>query len=160
MRMIKGYSQAITIDAAKQDDLPAILALLVKCGLPRDGLADHLRTTLVARESKRIVGCSALELYEDCALIRSVAVDPSFRGQGLGLRLTKAALDMARLHQALTAYLLTTTAVTFFLRTGFKPLSRAEVPGNVRRSIQFTTLCPDTAIAMTASLMPEEELSS
>lgn len=148
------------IDAARQDDLPTILALLAKCGLPKDGLADHLRTTLVAREGNRIVGCSALELYQDCALLRSVAVDPAFRGQGIGLRLTQAALDMARDHQVLTVYLLTTTASTFFLKTGFKHVSRSQVPEKVRRSIEFTSLCPDTAITMTTSIMPEEELSS
>jgi amino-acid N-acetyltransferase len=148
-------SRAVRIDAAEQSDLPAIFALLTKCGLPKDGLADHLHTTFVARERRRIVGCSALELFEDCALLRSVAVEPSFREQGLGLRLTKAALDEAKVHQAVTVYLLTTTTGKFFLKTGFKSVSRSEVPEKVRRSIQFTTLCPDTAIAMTASLTEE-----
>ena len=43
----------VTIERARPDDLPAILALLEQHALPPDGLADHLSTTLVAQEVGR-----------------------------------------------------------------------------------------------------------
>jgi len=58
---------------ASRDELPGILELLQEAGLPPDGLADHLSTTLVARQEGRVVGSAALELYGRAALLRSVA---------------------------------------------------------------------------------------
>lgn len=147
----------VTIDGAKQEELPTILALLDECKLPKGGLAANLSTTLVARNGDKIVGCSALESYGDCALLRSVAVKPSFRGRGLALRLTGAALDLAKRRKVTTVYLLTETASTFFSKLGFEPVSRSDVPQKVKRSVEFTTLCPDTAAVMTISLMQERQ---
>ena len=62
----------------------------------RQGLSDYLATTLVARADQTVIGSAALEPYGAAALLRSVAVDQAFRGQGLGQRLTQAAL--ARCH--------------------------------------------------------------
>jgi amino-acid N-acetyltransferase len=149
---MKEYSASITIGGAKQEELPAILALLDECDLPREGVAAHITTTIVARYEKEIVGCSALELYERYALLRSVAVKPSFRGRGLGARLTSATLDLARHHLVTAVYLLTEAASAFFAKLGFATIVRSDVPQKVRESLEFTTLCPDTATVMTISL--------
>jgi amino-acid N-acetyltransferase len=146
-------SANIEIGGARQEELPDILALLDECGLPKEGLAPHLSTTLVARDGNQIVGSSALEMYGESALLRSVAVKPSFRGQGLGRRLTRAGLDLAKHHQVTAVYLLTETAGTFFPRLGFKSIPRSDVPEKVQRSVEFATLCPNTAIAMEISLI-------
>jgi amino-acid N-acetyltransferase len=148
-------SANIEIGGARQKELPDILALLDECGLPGEGLAPHLSTTLVARGGKQIVGSSALEMYEEFALLRSVAVKPSFRGRGLARRLTRAALDLARHHQVKAVYLLTETADTFFPKLGFKSIRRSDVPEKVQRSVEFTTLCPDTATVMEISLIQQ-----
>jgi len=144
------------IEAAKADDLPAILAFLEKNGLPQDGLSDHVSTTLVAREDQTIVGSAALELYDTVALLRSVAVADSLRGQGMGQQLTKAALNLAKEHGVTLVYLLTETARGFFPRFGFRPLPRSEVMLAVQRSMEWTTACPVTAQAMVAQLSPDE----
>ena len=143
------------IAGAREEDLPHILALLDECDLPREGLAPHFSTTLVARDGNQIVGSSALEMYEEFALLRSVAVKPSFRGRGLGRRLTGAALDLAKHHQVTAVYLLTETAGAFFPKFGFKLIPRSEVPEKIQRSVEFTTLCPDTCKAMEISLTQE-----
>src|SRR5262245_53687185 len=103
----------ITIGAARDSDLPAVLALLERSGLPPDGLSEHMVTTLVARSGDAVVGSAALEVYGAAALLRSVAVDSALRGQGLGQRLTRAALDLARQLGIATVYLLTETASDF-----------------------------------------------
>ena len=143
---------AIIIEAAHVDDLPAILALLQKSGLPQDGLSDHVATTLVAREDHAIVGSAALELYGTVALLRSVVVADQLRGQGLGQQLTKEALKLAEQHGVTLVYLLTETASGFFPRFGFRPIPRSEVAAAIHASTEWTTACPDTAQAMVADL--------
>jgi N-acetylglutamate synthase-like GNAT family acetyltransferase len=54
---------------ATEKDLDAVLSLLTRRVLPKDGLTDHLGTTLVATNDGQIVGCAALELYVDGALL-------------------------------------------------------------------------------------------
>lgn len=140
------------ITSATPADLAPILDLLARSKLPGEGLADHLTTTLVAREQDSLVGCAALELYGRAALLRSVAVDPAWRGRGLGLRLTQAALDLARRHEVHTVYLLTETAGDFFPKCGFRRTTREAVDPAVRRSVEFTTVCPASALTMALDL--------
>lgn len=143
---------SIVIQAANSNDLPGILMLLEKSGLPQDGLSDHLATTLVAREDQAIVGSAALELYGTTALLRSVAVADRLRGQGLGQQLTKAALNIAKQQGIAIVYLLTETAGNFFPRFGFRPIARSEVAAAVQASVEGTTACPVTAQAMVSEL--------
>ena len=150
---MKSIPADMPISAAKRDELPEILALLEECELPKEGLATHLSTTLIARKGKEIVGCSSLELYQEFALLRSVAVKPPFRRRGLALKLTRAALDLAKRYQVTNVYLLTETASSFFSKIGFVRVPRSDVPESIQRSAEFTTLCPDTAAVMTMSLV-------
>jgi arsenate reductase len=141
------------IAPASSADLPAAMSLLDACGLPTEGFADHLATALVARDGTSVVASAALELYDDAALLRSVAVARPYRGRGLGERIVRAALDMAARRGVVSVYLLTTTATQFFSRRlGFRPIARADVPDAVRVSAEFTRLCPDGAAAMTCRL--------
>ena len=144
----------IKVGKATSRELPRVLRLLEESGLPDAGLQEHLATLLVARDEERIVGSAALEMYGDAALLRSVATHSSVRGQGLGQSLTRAALDLAREEGVTRLYLLTESAETFFTRFGFEPIDRREVPSAVRASVEFTTACPDSAIAMELSLGP------
>jgi amino-acid N-acetyltransferase len=150
---MKSNPAGAPIGAANRDELPEILALLEECGLPKEGLATHLSTTLVARLGKEIVGCSALELYQEFALLRSVAVKSPFRKRGLALKLTRAALDLAKRYKVTNVYLLTETASPFFSKVGFMRVPRSDAPENIQRSTEFTTLCPDTATVMAISLV-------
>lgn len=142
----------IPIELAWPDELPEILALLEECGLPPDGLGDHLSSTIVARREGRVVGSAALELFERTALLRSVAVRRDLRGAGLGGRLTAAALNLALELGVEEAYLLTETADSFFPRFGFRWVPRSEVPEDVRRSVEFISACPAGARAMALRL--------
>jgi amino-acid N-acetyltransferase len=143
------------ITAAAAADWPDIERLLADGGLPVEGLSTHRDTTLVAREPRRIVGCAALELYGDAALLRSVAVDGGLRRSGVGTALTVAALELARRHRVRQVYLLTETAAEFFPRFGFTRIGRSDVPETVRRSVEFMQLCPDSAVVMTLALRAE-----
>ena len=142
----------VAIHLAATADYDGIAALLDAERLPLAGLKDHFDQMLVARDGSRIVGCAALEVYQDGALLRSVAVDAAHRGTGLGSELTRAALQRAREHDAAAVYLLTTTAERFFPRFGFEVIDRADVPESVRRSAEFSGACPSSAIVMRTSL--------
>ena len=116
--------------------------------LPVDGLLDHLDTAVVARADGRVVGCAALEVYADGALLRSVVVDADANGQGIGTQLTTAALDLANVLGMPAVYLLTTTAEAFFPKFGFVRIGRDQVPASVQMSVEFRSACPSTAIVM------------
>jgi amino-acid N-acetyltransferase len=136
------------IESATDQDLHGIRSLLQRLDLPLDGVDDHVKTMLVAREDGLVVGTAGLELYEDGALLRSVAVDPRLQGQHLGHELTEAALQLAERYRIGTVSLLTTTAGRFFPRCGFEPIARGDVPASVQASIEFRSACPASAIVM------------
>jgi amino-acid N-acetyltransferase len=140
------------IEIATEGDLPSVRALLERVHLPVDGVDDHVETLLVAREGSQIVGSAAVELYGDGALLRSVAVAPHRQGRRVGHQLTDAALQLARIHGARTAFLLTTTAERFFPRWGFEEVGRDEVPVPMRESVEFRFACPESAIVMRCHL--------
>ena len=94
------------------------------------------------------MGCAALEVHGDAALLRSVAVAPDRRGEGLGQDLTRAALTLASARGLRRIYLLTETAEGFFPRFGFRRIARDEVPGPVRESVEFRKACPESAAVM------------
>ncbi|MBI3982662.1 MAG: GNAT family N-acetyltransferase [Gemmatimonadetes bacterium] len=150
-----GAPTALTIAPAAAADLGPVLDLLRRSRLPEVGLADHIGSTVVAKDRDRVVGSAALELYGTAALLRSVAVDERLRGNGVGRRLTESALDLARSHGVRAVYLLTETAPTFFARLGFTRIERDAVDPAVRQSVEFTSACPSSATAMRLSLESE-----
>lgn len=143
---------SITIERAGPSDASEILRLLQSSGLPTDGLTDHLDTAVVARQTDRVVGSAAIEVYADGALLRSVAVSPEARALGVGRQLTDAAIQLAREVGTPAVYLLTTTAETYFPRFGFERISRQDVPLTVQTSVEFTSACPASATVMRKAL--------
>jgi len=143
---------SVTITRAAPGDAGALLALMKDNGLPTDGLADHVATTLIAREGERVIGSAGLEIYPDGALLRSVAVAADRRDSGVGRKLTDAALALAREERVVTLFLLTTTAEYYFPKFGFEPIPRADVPPGVQQSVEFRSACPASAVAMRKAL--------
>jgi amino-acid N-acetyltransferase len=141
-----------SVDRCRPEDQAGVLRLLTDNGLPTDGLVDHLGTAVVARVGNRVVASAALEIYSDGTLLRSVAVDEGFRLSGLGQRIVRAALDLARQQGTTTVYLLTTTAEKFFPRFGFHSIARADVPPGVQASVEFQSACPASAAVFAARI--------
>ncbi len=133
------------------DDFPAIASLLLASDLPLDGLSADRPFAVVAVRAGRLIGCADVLRYGSSALLRSVAVDAAVRGTGIGRTLVEAALVDAG-GDATRAYLLTETAAGFFGRLGFRRTSRRRVSPLVRASVEFTSACPASAIAMTRPL--------
>ena len=136
------------IRVAAPGDYAGVVRLLEAAGLPTAGLQPSLPDFLVAEESGRIVGAIGLEVYGDCALLRSAVVDPGRRGAGLGVGLVESLLGRAETRGVHEIYLLTTTAEHFFSRFGFVTIPRGDVAPAVQASEEFRGACPDSAIAM------------
>ena len=142
----------VDIVGAHPGDLNGVLTLLDESGLPRDGVAEHFGDFLVAHAADRVLGVVGLEHYGACALLRSLAVAPTHRGRGLGAALTRAIVDRARASGVESLVLLTTTAAGFFSRLGFRPIARDEADAPVRGSVEFTTVCDESATCMRRDL--------
>jgi len=140
---------------AAMSDLPAIERLLVSSGLPTAGVAESLDGFVVAQSEREdtIVGVVGLELCcADYALLRSTAVEPEWRGTGLGRRLVMHAIAEAESRGISALYLLTTTAERYFPTFGFVKTQRDAVPDEVKQSVEFREACPATATVMTLQL--------
>jgi len=131
---------AATLAPARPGDAPAILDLVRAVQLPPEGIEATLEYFWVAREGEQIVGTVGLEVYNDLALLRSLAVTLARQRTGLGRALTETALSYLTTRQFRAVYLLTTTAEAFFARHGFSLLARDEVPASVQRSVEFQGL--------------------
>ena len=134
---------------AATTDLAAIERLLVASALPLDGVRDALPTFVVAEAAGEIVGVAGLELCGDCdALLRSVAVADAWRSRGVGRALVTCLLADAESCGLRALYLLTTTAERYFPSFGFREVSRADVPDDVRATAEFRSACPASAVVM------------
>jgi amino-acid N-acetyltransferase len=70
-------------------------------------------------EAGTVVGCGALHvMWEDLAEVRTVAVDPSCRGQGVGHRIVARLLEVAA-EVGVSRVFCLTFEVEFFRRHGF-----------------------------------------
>lgn len=145
----------LTIDLATADDLPAIRALLAAAALPTDDVdAALLESLQVARDGGRnLQGVVGLQCVTGGALLRSLAVAPDARGQGVGAKLLAAAEAQAHALGVSSLYLLTTSAESFFASHGYISLAREDAPEGIQMTAQFAGLCPASSAFM-AKMLP------
>jgi UDP-N-acetylmuramate: L-alanyl-gamma-D-glutamyl-meso-diaminopimelate ligase len=128
----------LAVTESRAADLPALKAVLEGASLGYPDLAAHLPDVLVLRDAGQVVGCVALELFGDAALLRSLSVVPERRGEGLGWMLADAALNRARQRGAHTVYLATAYFADFFAeKFGFAAIDRGSIAAAVLTSSQF-----------------------
>lgn len=143
---------AQNIRQAKPDDVPSIAQLLAACNLPDAKFSDHLHYFLVTEIGEELSSVVGLECYGQVALLRSVAVHPEYRSLGLAQELVRQVLDNAYAQGVQNVFLLTTTADEYFLRFGFQPAKRTEVPEAMLSSLEFQGACPASAQLMSLNL--------
>jgi amino-acid N-acetyltransferase len=135
-------------EAAQAHDLASARALLQRLSLPDSGVAENFGHYLVIRDASRLVGLCGVEVCGDDGLLRSVAVDPDYRHEGIGGLLVAGAKELARRLRLRDLYLLTTTAAPFFRKHGFEDWDRDKAPPAVRESWEFKTGCPSSSALM------------
>jgi len=142
----------LEIRSAEIGHLTSISNLLRNAALPNEDIEEFLNTMVVLELDGKIIGCVALELYGNYALLRSLAVDKMQRSKGYGKLLVREIIKLAKSHKVVQLFLLTETAVKFFPVFGFKKILREKIPEIVKTSREFTTFCPVSAVAMTLKL--------
>ena len=136
-------------EQARPHDVADGLDLLRRANLSEEDVAERWGHYFVVREDDgRVVGVAGLETHGDDALLRSVAVDEDYRGQGLGALLLEAVVERAQRLGLGSVYLLTTDARDYFARHGFADCPRDKAPPAIGASWEFTTGCPATAAFM------------
>lgn len=144
----------IMFRTATPEDLEAVRTCLSRCGLETADVSETLmKTVVLARTGEEIAGTVGLEPCGDASLLRSLAVLPECRGQGLGRELVSRAEAMARSVGIGRLYLLTLTAPVFFEKLGYVRIGRDTVPRAVQATREFEDLCPETAVCMTKALV-------
>jgi N-acetylglutamate synthase-like GNAT family acetyltransferase len=148
----KTMDRTIEITPATPAHLHAVLTLLTAVSLPHEGVMEHFSHFLVAHEGGTLVGVVGLEPYGASALLRSLAVAPASRGQGLARALTARILQAAREQGMTQIFLLTETASEFFRQFGFRRIAREETDTAVQASAEFRLACCQSAICMRYTL--------
>lgn len=144
----------LTLRTASAADAQTIHDLLQRSGLPTSGLSTARPEFVVAERAGQIIGVGALEHFGTAALLRSVAVEPQWRGSGVGRWIIAELEQRARAAGIDELILLTLTARDFFARLGYDPKSRDRVPSAVLGSAEFRSLCPASAHCMAKNLAP------
>lgn len=138
----------VRLREAGEGELDDIRRLLERHALPTADLAESRPTFVVARAGDRLVAAGGFETFDSFGLLRSVVVDGSHRGTGLGRELVRHLETVAGGRGIVQFVLLTETARDFFKRLGYREIAREEAPEGVRRSAEFRTLCPQSARCM------------
>jgi amino-acid N-acetyltransferase len=126
------------IRKAKIEDIKQIQKLInhfakLDLMLPRslNELYENLRDFWVVEEKGRVLGCAGLHIsWDDLAEIKSLAVEKSKQGKGLGASLVRAALHEALQLGAKKVFVLTYKPV-YFKKFGFKRIKTSELPHKI-----------------------------
>ncbi len=143
-----------SVDADAADVLDYVERLLARNDLPTADVRANPDYFFVAFEGKDRVGVGGIERFPPDGLLRSVVVEESMRGRGVGAALCDRLEHEAAKEGIGTLYLLTTTAADFFAARGYERVDRADAPAPIRRTTQFESLCPATATVMRKRLSP------
>lgn len=151
---VDGSMDETTLDLRRADgeDLSYVERLLERNGLPTEDVRSKPECFYVVYDGEDRIGIGGLETDRNVGLLRSVVVDRSVRGHGYGTRLCERLETKARDVGVETLYLLTTTASEFFSGRDYVEIDRSDAPDAVRRTTEFTDLCPTTATCMEKSL--------
>ena len=143
MESLKEYKIIVVDDGLR----PAVLALLTENDLPVADL-DENKILFACLDRGDLVGTGGLELFKDCALLRSISIRKDLQKKGLGKFIVRELEQVARRIGINSLYLLTTTAENFFSHGGYNKIDREEVPAEIKNTSQFSSVCPSSAVVM------------
>jgi amino-acid N-acetyltransferase len=127
--------------------------LLKESSLPYDDI-DPSKSRIIGyhNDEGTLVATGGLEFYGPYALLRSIAVHEAYRGKLYGQQIVKTLIDHAKTRSIKQVYLLTETAHKYFLKLGFKDVTRENVPVEIKQSTEFVSVCPVSAACMVYNL--------
>src|ERR1700686_5394239 len=114
-------SPQVTIRRSQGADLSAVLALLQSAALPTADLSSATDLQLWVLEADvSLLGVIGMERYSECALLRSLVVDPGHQRRGFGYQLVPRLERDAQAEGVEQLVLLTETAEVFFRAIGYE----------------------------------------
>lgn len=133
----------ITVRRARTADVRTIRRLVdlyatqrILLDKPTVTLYEDVQEFWVAEVDGRVAGCGALHvMWEDLAEIRTLAVEPSVRGRGVGHALVARLVETARRLGVRRVFALT-FEVDFFARHGFVEIEGAPVAPEVYEELR------------------------
>jgi amino-acid N-acetyltransferase len=134
---------------AEPADAAAVEALLTVNGLSATDAAASIaegRTVILPASDTPLATAAVAPLDGEWGLLRSIATDPQFRGAGLGSLAVAAAAARARDGDLRRLALFTESAEPFFVRLGFHPTPRADLPPSVLATPQAAECASATAM--------------
>lgn len=140
--------RTVLLTEADATDLDRVEALLAANDLPTSDVRTGSGRFYLARDGDTVVGAGGVDQYGSDALLRSVVIEESSRGEGYGTALCASLESRARGEGVEMLYLLTTTAAGFFERLGYESIPRESAPASVRSTTEFADLCPSSATCM------------
>lgn len=121
-------SVELVIREATLTDAEAICAILTASGLSTHAvLAAGTHYWLAQRADGEITAAIGIEIGARAVLLRSAAVRPDVRGQGIGTALLRRALNEAAATGYRHSYLFSTDAGTYWSRQGFREVPVPEL---------------------------------
>jgi UDP-N-acetylmuramate: L-alanyl-gamma-D-glutamyl-meso-diaminopimelate ligase len=128
-----------SVRPAKHADMIGVRDIVEHLGWHIEDFSDDaFRKFYVLHNENGLVGCVALEVYGEAAILRSLAVQKQARGVGYGWLLAETAVTMARHRGVKRIYLLTENASDFFAaKLGFRIVDISTVSAAVASSGTF-----------------------
>ena len=135
----------MNIQSATDNHFASIFSLLQQYHLPTDDIIPAQMPFWIAADGDKVVGAIGLEPYGAVALIRSMVVDPPYRGRKIASALLQTAEQYAKKQGIQSLYLLTETAAGFFEKNSYAQEDRNTAPAAIQQTSQFRFACPASA---------------
>lgn len=130
------------------DEFDSVFELLAEAKLDISDLKQPNIRLFRFEENGQAIGVGGLEVFEELALLRSVAVKKELQGKGFGKDLVAQIEQSARNSGIKSLYLLTNTAPEFFRSIGYEQIDRNDFAEPLKQTAQFAGLCPVSAVCM------------
>ncbi len=133
--------------AVSEKERQGVISLLEQSKLPVSDITEDSLLYLLL-DGDKMIGTAGLEIFDDCALLRSVSIAKEEQGKGYGRSLNEQVESFAKESGINCMYLITHTAKDFFDSQGYCAIDRTTAPDTIKQTEQFTGLCPSTAVVM------------
>lgn len=134
------------------DQFDSVFELLSEAKLDFSDLKQPNIRLFRFEENSIEIGVGGLEVFDDQALLRSVAVKKDLQGKGLGKEMVAQIEKTARNSGIKSLYLLTNTVPEFFKSIGYQQIDRNDFAEPLKQTSQFAGLCPVSAVCMKKEL--------
>ncbi len=125
---ITSYSGYVTVNIrnASTSDITHIKSILSQYILETELVEENIDQFIVAENGGKVVGCACLDICAGVIELRSIAVLPGWKNNGIGRRLFKTLEQRAK--GMTNRIYVRTTARGFFVKMGFRALDNSQKP--------------------------------